>query len=568
MFGTIRRHQQWLWFVIIAVMIVSLLYWTDQRPNKGFTGSDGKAPKVGGRTITPQIVGEFEREVRLLYFLNFRKWPEQDYERAQQIGFDLNNEALLRLFRVAKAEEAGVHVSDELLRDLTVRLLGDPAAGGMPVDKFAREVLSQSNPPLTIDDFERFVTHDAAIQQLGSVVGAAGRLVTPAEAEEVYRRERQELAGDIVFFSISNYLSKVVITNGALTNFFAQQAPRYRIPDKVRVSYAEIHKSNFMAQAEQDLNSVSNLSLRLLEVYQKMGGTNEFKDTNGVPLPEDKAIAKIKESETERRAFGLAARRANEVANKLFDRQPLTLDVFEKVAAEEKLPIQVSEPFDLENGPTNLVVAENFAKEAFQLDPTNKPVSFQPLGGSNGVYLIALKEKIPGRAQTFDEVKDKVTEDYRRFNAFTLARNDATNFVGRVTNAMPQGKTFAEVAQQLGLNAETLPPISQASEALTNLQERLNVNQLKNVMFSTEPGHVSSYIMNAPNGGYVVYVRAKLPIDEKKMRDDLPKFVSEMRYHKQNEIFNQWFRKQVEKEQWLRDLLEKNRKNRPPTQPG
>ena len=100
------------------------------------------------------------------------------------------------------------------------------------------------------------------------------------------------------------------------------------------------------------------------------------------------------------------------------------------------------------------------------------------------------------------------------------------------------------------------------------LEERVDVRRLQSIMFSTEPGKLSPYLPNPPEGGYLVYVRAKLPIDEKKMREDLPKFVAEMRYQKQNEIFNQWFRKQVEKELWLRELLEKNRKAKQPSQPG
>jgi hypothetical protein len=44
-----------------------------------------------------------------------------------------------------------------------------------------------------------------------------------------------------------------------------------------------------------------------------------------------------------------------------------------------------------------------------------------------------------------------------------------------------------------------------------------------------------------------VYVRSKVPFNETKVREELPKFMAELRYQRQNEIFNQWFRKQVEK---------------------
>ena len=557
MFGTIRRHQSWLWFVIIGFMIVGLLWWTDQttgRPGGG--GSSGRnAPQINGKAITAKMLGEAEREVRLLYFLNFRKWPDQDHERARQMGFDLETESYLRLFRAGKAEEAGVRVSDQAIVDLVHRLLGD-----YPIDKFAKEVLEPAG--LKVDDFERFVTRDAAIQQLSSVVGASGRLVPPVEAEALYRRDHQELAGDIVFLPASNYLSKVVITNGALTNFYSQQMARYRVPDKIRASYVEFPKSNFWADADTALNSVSNLNLQLQEAYFKMGGTNFFKDTNGVPLTEEKALAKIKEDERERIAMNFAVRKANAFANKLYDKQPPRAENLELAAKEEGMNVQLTMPFDQETGPTNLNVSEKFAEIAFKLTPSENPISFQPIGGENGIYLIALKESIPGRPQSFEEVRDKVAEDYKRLNAFTLVRNEATNLIARATNGMAQGRTFEEVAQQLNLKAETLPPISRSTESLTNLEERLNVRQLKSILFSLEPGHVSTYIPNPPEGGYVVYLRAKLPFDETKLRQELPKFLAELRYQKQNEIFGQWFRKQIEKEAWLREILEKSNKAR------
>ena len=547
MFGTIRRHQSWLWAIIVVLMIISLLYWVDQRPNAGRNQSE-RATVLNGKTVTPKMIGEALREVDLLYFLNFRKWPEQDSERAQQMGFDKENQAWLRLLRVAKAEEAGVRVSDETVAALAKRLLGD-----FPLDKFEKEVLKQNG--LNADDFERFVRHDAVIQQLSTVVGAAGRLITPAEAEALYRRDHQEIAGEIVFFNTSNYLSKVVFTNGALTNFFAPRQANYRVPDKLRVSYVEFPKTNFYADADKAFAAVTNLEMQLREMYIKSGGTNAFKDTNGVPLSETAAMAQIKEDQRERMALGFANKRANEFANKVYDEankgketgRQIMAALLDNVAAAEGLKTQVTIPFDMEQGPTNLDASPMFTRIAFSLDATNNPISFQPIPGEHAMYLIALKESIPGRAQSFDEVKKQVEEDYRRMNAFTLARSDATNFVAHATNELAKGKSFAELAKQANLKSETLPPISRATESVTNLEERVDIRRLKQTALSLDPGKLSDYIMNPPEGGYLLYVRAKIPFDEAKLRDELPKFLSQLRYQKQNELFDIWFNKQIEK---------------------
>src|SRR5436189_2854993 len=116
-------------------------------------------------------------------------------------------------------------------------------------------------------------------------------------------------------------MSKVAITNGALTNFFSQQLARYRVPEKVRVSYVEFSKSNFLAEADQRFATLTNLDLQIRELYYKEG-TNTFKDTNGNVLPEKEGIAKVKEKQRGLLALDFARRKANDFASKLYDQQP------------------------------------------------------------------------------------------------------------------------------------------------------------------------------------------------------------------------------------------------------
>lgn len=546
MFGTIRRHQNWLWFIVVAVVIVSFVVYFDpsQRGSSGRGGGGAQLGEIDGKPVTPQQLRDAQQEARLLYFLNFRKWPEQDTERASQMGFDLEREAYLRLLRVAKANEAGIHVSDATVAALAKRLLGD-----FPLDRFEKEVLL----PARVDavDFERFVRHDAAIQQLSAINGLAGRLIAPAEVEAMYRRDHQELAGEIVLFSISNYLSRVTITNNALTQWYTNQMARYRTPEQMRVSYVEFSGSNFLAEADKQLATVTNLNAQLEQIYYK-NGTNAFKDTNGVVLTREKAIEQIKENERSKLAHFFARRKANDFASKVYDMgaqqgdQPIRAELLANVAASEGLQLKVTPPFDLQEGPTNLNLVSVSPQLWTSLSPTNA-ISFQPLEGENAFYVVAYKDVIPSRLQPFEAVQAKVADDYRRAQALTLIRQEGMAFQARVTNALAQGKTFSEVATGMKLKPTPLPPISRSTETLTNFEETVNVRQLKNVLFSLEPGKSSGFIPNPPDGGYVLYLRAKLPLDESRLKAELPKFMAEMRYYKQNDVFNQWFRRAVEK---------------------
>ena len=133
MFGTIRRHKNWVWYIIIVVIIISFVIYFNPSQRAGRDRGDAadKLPVINGKVITPKMLGDAKREIRLIYYLNNRKWPEEDHERAQQVDFD--NEGYIRLFRLAKAQEAGIQISDETLAENVRRFLGE-----MKLDQFVK----------------------------------------------------------------------------------------------------------------------------------------------------------------------------------------------------------------------------------------------------------------------------------------------------------------------------------------------------------------------------------------------------------------------------------------------
>ena len=117
------------------------------------------------------------------------------------------------------------------------RIGGDRAVGLMvheqlrdyPLPTFEQEVLLPNK--LGIADYDRLVRNEAAIRQLIAAASVSARLVSPAEAESLWRKENQEVAGQLAVFWTSNYLDKVAITNGAISNFYTLRIAQYRVPD-------------------------------------------------------------------------------------------------------------------------------------------------------------------------------------------------------------------------------------------------------------------------------------------------------------------------------------------------
>src|SRR5262245_20059976 len=110
MIGTIRKHSKALWFVIIAVVIVTFVFWGSQP--SGNKGSGGQGPAgpvgvIGGEPITHQDVNSAANEALIAYRLQAGRFPDD-------VGtFDLEREAFNRLFMIRKMDAMDIHISDE-----------------------------------------------------------------------------------------------------------------------------------------------------------------------------------------------------------------------------------------------------------------------------------------------------------------------------------------------------------------------------------------------------------------------------------------------------------------------
>src|SRR5215470_11455402 len=168
MFGTIRKHQNWLWFIIIAVIIISFVIFFSPNVKLGRNDVQGDFGSISGRPVSREEMRRSRNEVRLGYFFRYARWPTG--EEAQDRSFD--REGLSRLFLLQKADEMDISVSDKAIARLATERIGD-----YPYEKLEAEILKPQG--LTLDDFERFIRHEAIIQQMVSVTTFASRFVNP-----------------------------------------------------------------------------------------------------------------------------------------------------------------------------------------------------------------------------------------------------------------------------------------------------------------------------------------------------------------------------------------------------
>jgi hypothetical protein len=161
------------------------------------------------------------------------------------------------------------------------------------------------------------------------------------------------------------------------------------------------------------------------------------------------------------------------------------------------------------------------------------------------VYLLALQTRLPSEIPSIETVRDRVTEDFRREQARLLAREAGTRFLVALTNALAEGKTFAEAAAAANLTHIALPRFTSASRNLPGWDPRVNFDQVKMLAANLQPGKAGDLVTTA-DGALVVFLKNREPVTDAEVKDALPNYLTELRKERQFEGFSDWFQHQIE----------------------
>ncbi len=529
MFGTIRKHQTWLWVVIIAVMILSLVVFFNPASDGSGRGGPADLGTVDGEKVTKNDYLNAQREATLAYFvMSGGAWPDRAGQR-----WDAERETYLRLFLNKKIKDHNIHVAEEAVgraaNQVLTRLGGGQRA--VTLDELLQHLKERG---FSEQDFARYLRHDLALQQLISVVSLPAELITPQEAREIYTRTHQEIAAHVLFYSGTNYQTSVpAATPELLQEFYTNRLGSYELPERVQLHYVVFPASNFLAAAEKELAAVTNLNAQIDQVLQQRG-TNAFPDAK----TPDEARQKIRSEFLTNQALQLAYVRAGEFLDPLLTVETVTAADFLNAGRTNNLPVLTTAPFDAQTGPAEISAGQNLATAAFRLTP-QEPVFDRAVVGEEAVYAIALAKQLPREVQSYEVVKDRVAADYKRIKAAENARLAGSQFGPKVSAELKSGKSFSEITTAAGLKPIALPPFSMMTTNLPQLAGRVPLQQFVQTAFFTDPGAASEFVPTA-DGGYILFVDKRLPIDDAKLQADMPEFLENLRRSRREETINSW----------------------------
>ncbi|HUD45967.1 MAG TPA: peptidylprolyl isomerase [Candidatus Baltobacteraceae bacterium] len=553
MIGTIRRHQKWLWVLIIAATIISFTTYLSPTRQFGAGGQGSSSADLGlinGQPVTPEQYTAAEREALLFFRLRYGAWPTTEEQKKAADRW-----AEQRLLLDSELKQYNINVTPEAAARYTRQILGLRPDQAMPLDKFQDFVVNELGRKggLTLDDFNRFVVHQAGQEYLVALFGMSGKLITAQEAEFFYRRENAPMVTEMVSFPATNYYAMTAPTPKELEDFYDKHQADYRLPDRIQVNYIAFAATNFLTRADKVLST--NIDDRADQVYHQEG-PDAFKDETGKQLTPEEAEARIKKEIRLYAALTEARKDANAFLNDLSanhdDDHPFTRDDLQQLAKGRGLIVRTTEPFDEKDGSKDIDVPAKSLHVLFSLrgdDPDDKERALlyapSPLLGENVVYVVGLQQRYPSEIQSLSQVRDEVVRDYRQIKSMDLATAAGEKFASTVQAGLTQGQSFDSVCAGDNIRPETLPPFSLNTPSIPSVTNRTEFTKLQETAFNLLTGQASKFTPT-DDGGYVVYVRQRLGVDETKLRDELPAFLAKMREQRQVAAFEQWFGREMQ----------------------
>ncbi|HEY3861906.1 MAG TPA: SurA N-terminal domain-containing protein [Verrucomicrobiae bacterium] len=556
MIGTIRKHQNWLWGIIIAATIFTFVYYLS--PNQQFGGGGGSSfhgsgPNLGsinGEAITPPQLNAAERESRLFYFLRTRAWPTTEEQKKQIRRMAEQNlvvESLIKDYKINPTTDAAARFAKQIF--------GVPLDQPMPQDKFGDWVQNElmSKGGLDMNDFDRFARHQTAQDYLMSLFGMSGELITPKEAEFFYRRENEPMVTEVVPFPTTNYYAATAPSDAELQDYFNKHQAEYRLPDRVQINYVIFTPSNYYAKADQTMGT--NLEAKAAEIYHQQG-PDAFKDEAGEPLKEAEAENKIKQQMREYAAMQEARKAANEFLTTLSDghddTHPFSTSDLEKLAKARGMTVKTTEPFDEETGNTDLELPPKSIHVLFSLrsdapEDAEKSMLYapSPLVGESGVYVAGLQKRFPSALQPLTIVRARVIKDYRDSKSVAMSKDAGDRFAVAAQTGLSQGKTFDAICAEQHVKPISMTPFALVTTNAPSDMDKQSFQRLQEAVFSLPVDQSSRYIPTG-DGGVVAYVKARLPVNQTEMTKELPVYLARMREQRQVAAFQEWLNRQIQ----------------------
>lgn len=469
----------------LAVVAVSFVFFGNW--SSGLSRGMGAVGKIDGRSVYQE------------QFLTERKAFEVStlFVTAGRVNFsqmdnntDVDNQTWARMVALDAARKAGIIVTDSEVRKTFLENPLLQENGAYSAEKHTNFVNIYLNPQgISEARFDEILREELTFRHFANMI-ASTATVEPAEVEKSFDELYGEITASLIRFDKATYAAKVKPTEDELKSFHQTHKSEYVRPEERTIEYVKFE----ITPEEQKLKDKA-LKDALYKAGEKaLDFSSHFSQTEGKPAPD----------------FAATATKAG---------------VQISTGTAIRSPEGTKDPILSQPGVTSRAFA--LSKDQPFSDYVELPTGYAVL------HLVGIKASEP---LPYEEVKQKVQQDYILSHAVELMQKDAVTVRNQLTDLLSQKQTWEQATAKLGLKPVAVPPFTPDPNAAPKIPEARQVGMIAPEM---AVGTVSGFELTA-DGGILLYLQKRSAPDEKLRAAILPRLKEYILHTKQNQLVSEW----------------------------
>lgn len=490
-----RRNQRWVMIIVSVIVILSFIGFYSMRTGqtgRGGPGEDAVVARLYDRPVTRGQLERTDRQFRTAFELGLPNFTRQEFSGDRQNY--LWNLLVIR----REAESMGFRPSDAEVVEAIKKVPFFQADGGRGFDpaKYARFVENRLGPRgFSQRELEDLVRADLEIGRVGDLL--ASTVVVPVdEVKADYEMVFTKTSASVIRLKAADLAKGVEVKEEDVAKYYGEEKDHLLDPERRRVGFVAFT----LTDEQKKLPAVERTALK-----QKL------------------------------------ANRADEFTQKMLEPGA----DFAKTAAAFELPVTETPEFAKANaGPAlkdlpiiPLDSVADFAASAFRLT-ANDPNSDALTGPDQERFLVLhLLNIIPARPLTLDEARPKIVESLKNTRARENLTAEADTIRKGLLEALARGQSLADAARAAGQTATDLAPFT-LSEPPYGIQD---ADMIIEKVAALNAGELPT-LQTTPEGGLLVYVRGREPLDEAQWEKQKATLITQQRLGRERVAFAEWLR--------------------------
>ena len=584
MFGTVRKHSQPLWIVIIIMVVISfVVYFTpgyDPFENQGGTATEIDVELSFARQQV--LFDEAYNRSRqfggaLPPFLNAQMlaglFPDQDLNRDGEVDVSgLDYVAHIRLLRLRKADTLGILASDEMVKARLEQMFTNPNDQKFSKDAYNGFLAQYRNAGLLDpgkggeEQFHEWIRERIILQQLDTLMTRSAGFFADEATTGLQARDNKLYTAQAVFFSTSNRTDSVTNFASIATNFYQSVTDRYATPEKRQIAYVQFPVAPYLEDAEKEIKLDDLVKERIEKHMSSTNSVDHFTDANGTKLVAGAAldaaaladIRKTQQTALDDITLPKAKLPTTKFRKALFGGEQSEWTIEQLYAKAEARGMKVQSTIaDRANAEALLPQAVVDAAFVSNLQPGQLSTSAVEVAGE-GYYVLGLEKMIPSRPRQYEELTDEekaeVKEAFIAAEVKKLASEEGNDYRDTLAELSADGESVEDLLNLSKQTVISLPAMTLSAKDVnaTALEGLATVDEIQSVIENlarenrslAKPNWLSSYNPASTKGvgGFIVHV-SKVEDGAAPSPEDLRTFANQQRNMARN--FN-WLRPDVE----------------------